>query len=105
MRPNKIPSRLFQEQAAFGRAIAHQYAFPCVVSPTATPTLTEVGLLARLLKQQQVKASARARRLAYGEYLRAVLRDVFRVPPRMQEWAAAFVRTLTHYPPKAFTKA
>ena len=62
---------LSQEQAAFATLLANYNGCKCVLSPRATPTLTQSGLLAVLLQRQRDKVIQLAQRRARREKMRA----------------------------------
>ena len=66
-----LAKNLSQEQAAFATLLANRNGYKCVLSPKATPTLTQSGLLAVLLQQQQYKVIQLALRRARREKMRA----------------------------------
>jgi hypothetical protein len=66
----KAAQNLSQEQAAFATLVANYNGHKCVLSPTATPTLTQSGLLAVLLARQRYKAIELTRRRARREKMR-----------------------------------
>jgi hypothetical protein len=70
----KLVQSLSQEQAAFATLLANRNdnGYKCVLSSTATPTLTQSGLLAVLLERQRYKAIQLAWRRARRERIRAV---------------------------------
>ena len=68
---SKNAQNLSQEQAAFATLLANYDGYRCVLSPTATPTLTQSGLLAVLLQRQRYKVIQLARRRAGREKMRA----------------------------------
>jgi hypothetical protein len=69
----KLAQSLSQEQAAFATLLANRNdnGYKCVLSSTATPTLTQSGLLALLLERQRYKAIELAGRRARRERMRA----------------------------------
>ena len=71
MMAKKLAQNLSQEQAAYATLLANRNGYKCVLSPKATPTLTQSGLLAVLLERQRYKAIKLARRGARREKMRA----------------------------------
>jgi hypothetical protein len=73
MMTKKLAQSLSQEQAAFVTLLANRNdnGYKCVFSPTATPTLTQSGLLAVLLERQRYKEIWLARHRARREKIRA----------------------------------
>ena len=67
----KPAQNLSQEQAAYATLLANQNGYKCVLSPKATPTLTQSGLLAVLFQRQRYKAIQLIRRRARRENMRA----------------------------------
>jgi hypothetical protein len=63
----KLAQNLSQEQAAFATLLANYDGYKRVLSPAATPTLTQSGWLAVLLQQQRHKMIQLARRRARRE--------------------------------------
>jgi hypothetical protein len=59
-----------QEEAAFATLLANYTGYKRALSPTATPTLTQSGLLAVLLERQRYKMIQLARRRARHEKMR-----------------------------------
>jgi len=70
---SKGAQNLSQEQAAFATLLANDNGYKCVLSPKATPTLTQTGLLAVLLERQRYKVIQLTRRRARREKMRAAL--------------------------------
>ena len=68
---SKKAQNLSREQAAFATLLANYNGYKRVLSPKATPTLTQSGLLAVLLQRQGYKVIHLARRRARGENIRA----------------------------------
>ena len=66
----KLAQNLSQEQAAFATLLANYNGYKCVLSPKATPTLTQSGLLAVLLQRQRYEVIQLARRRARREKMR-----------------------------------
>jgi hypothetical protein len=67
----KLAQNLSQEQAAFATLLANYRGYKCVLSPRATPTLTQSGLLAVLLQRQRYKVIQLTRHRAHREKMRA----------------------------------
>lgn len=68
----KAVQNLSQEQAAFATLVANYNGYKRVLSPTASLTLTQSGLLAVLLQRQRYQAIHLARRRARRGRMRAV---------------------------------
>ena len=68
---SKNAQSLSQEEAAFAILLANYDGYKRVLSPSATPTLTQSGLLAVLLQQQRYKLIESSRRRARREKMRA----------------------------------
>ena len=71
MMTNYLAQNLSQEQSAFGTLVANYDGYKRVLSPGATPTLTQSGWLAVLLQQQRYKAVQLATRRAHRTKMRA----------------------------------
>jgi hypothetical protein len=69
----KLAQNLSQEQAAYATLLANRNGYKGVLSPKATPTLTQSGLLAVLLQRQRYKVIQLARSRAHREKMRAAL--------------------------------
>ena len=67
---SKNAQNLSQEQAAFATLLANYNGYKCVLSPKATPTLTQSGFLAVLLQRQRYKLIRLAQRRARREKMR-----------------------------------
>jgi len=70
----QLAQNLSQEQIAFATLIANQNGYQLVLSPTATLTLTQSGLLAVLLARQSYKAIQVTWRRARREKMRPAFR-------------------------------
>jgi hypothetical protein len=68
---SKGAQNLSQEQAAFAILLVNYNGYKRVLSPKATPTLTQSGLLAVLFQRQRYKVIQSARRRARREKMRA----------------------------------
>jgi hypothetical protein len=79
----KAGQNFFEEEGAFATLLANYTGYKRVLSPTATPTLTQSGLLAVLLERQRYKAVQLAWRRACREkmhtYFWGILTWPFRV--------------------------
>jgi hypothetical protein len=73
----KTGQNFSQEEAAFGTLVANYTGYKRVLSPKATPTLTQNGWLAVLLERQHCKAVRSAWRRARREKMRAGLWETF----------------------------
>jgi hypothetical protein len=73
MMAKKLAQNVSQEEAAYATLLANRNGYKCVLSPKATPTLTQSGLLAVLLQRQRYKAIQLAQPRPRREKLRAGL--------------------------------
>ena len=101
---SKEARNLSQEQAAFATLLANYDGYKRVLSPRATPTLTQSGLLAVLLQRQRYKVIQLARRRARREKMRAAfwrtLAWLFRahaVRTPAEDSAKALIRTVPRH--------
>ena len=73
----KLAQNLSQEEAAFATLLANYNGYKRVLSPNATTTLTQSGLLAVLFQRQRNKVIQLARRRARREKMRAAFWRTF----------------------------
>ena len=75
----KLVQSLSQEETAFATLVANYNGYKCVLSPAATLTLTQGGLLALLLDRQRYKGFKLAQRRAHREKMRAAFGRILAV--------------------------